>query len=207
MPLEDYIWWVPLGHGDSAKRRKKQCDRCGGQHHWRDPNRAFAIQDGAHPREADVFRAHVQPQGASENFVSAQTLLANMQMGGDNLVHTIFQCVQEHSRLNISAEEVAGDRQPQGGEDRRAGEELGGDQVGQTRVQQGDFPERDHSRKDGSIDAANRRGGNAAHLHRDHQCSGRYAAGVRELAHGLPGNLQGASRERNGRACITSVWE
>ena len=49
-PLEDYIWWVSRRHGDSSKRRQKQCNwwcgACGGHFNWRDPNGALVIQDG-----------------------------------------------------------------------------------------------------------------------------------------------------------------
>ena len=25
-PLEDYVWWVSLGHRDKSKKKKKQCN-------------------------------------------------------------------------------------------------------------------------------------------------------------------------------------
>ena len=44
-------------------------------------------------------RAHA-PQGACEHLVCALNLLANLQAGGDNLVDSIFECLQERSRLS-----------------------------------------------------------------------------------------------------------
>ena len=78
--LEDCSWWVSLGHGDSAKSRKKQCHwwcaACG-QYNWKDPNRVSVMQDGAEPTTVKVFRAHAEPQGACENLSCAFSLLAN----------------------------------------------------------------------------------------------------------------------------------
>ena len=57
-PLDDYIWWVSMGHGDDNNRKKKHCNWwcavCGGQYEWRAPNRILVV----------VFKAHVTPLGA-----------------------------------------------------------------------------------------------------------------------------------------------
>ena len=44
------------------------------------------------------------PQGACENLVCALKLLANQQTGGDSFVDTIFEGLQEQSRLEITTE-------------------------------------------------------------------------------------------------------
>ena len=136
-PLEDCIWWVSLGHGDSGKNRKKQYNRwyaaCGGQCNWRGANRVLVMQDGAIPSEATVFRAHAPPQGACENPVCALKLVATSwrgQLGGH-----VSRALQEQSRLKIT--NVG---QPRGGEDGRCGEVHGGDQGGHAQLQRGDIP-------------------------------------------------------------------
>ena len=83
-----------------------------------------------------------RPPDAREDLVCALKLLANQQTGGDSLVDMIFEGLQEQNRLNItnaptSFIEVG---QPRTGEDRRPGQELGGNQGGQAQVQQGDLP-------------------------------------------------------------------
>ena len=72
------------------RQSKRREESRGGQHHWSDPNTVLVAQDGADPSEAKVFRAHVPPQGACGNHMSAVKVLANLQASGDNLVDTIF---------------------------------------------------------------------------------------------------------------------
>ena len=72
---------------------------CSGQCNWTDPNSVSVIQDGADPGEAKVFRAHAPLQVACENLACAPKLLASLQEGGDNLVDTIFQVLQEAEEL------------------------------------------------------------------------------------------------------------
>ena len=91
----------------SARRfGKKQCiwwcAACGGQYNWRDPNRVLVAHDSADFSEAKVFGAHAVPPGACENRVCAVKFLANQQTGGDNLVESIFEVLQEQSRLKIT---------------------------------------------------------------------------------------------------------
>ena len=68
------------------------------------PNGVLVIQDRADPSDAKVFRAHALPQGVCENVVCAMKLLANLRTGGDNLVDTMFEGLQQQSRLNITDE-------------------------------------------------------------------------------------------------------
>ena len=77
--------------------------------------------------EAMVFRDHAPPQAQCENFMCALMFLAIPQMAGNTLVDTIFEGLQEQSRLKIG--------QSRGGRDRRPREELRGDQGGQAQVQ------------------------------------------------------------------------
>ena len=61
LPLEGYIWWVSMVHGDGSKNKKKQCDwwcaACGGQDNWRAPNRVLVMQDSAGQRGEGVSGA------------------------------------------------------------------------------------------------------------------------------------------------------
>ena len=50
------------------------------------------------PSKAKVFRAHAPPPGACEN------LLAHQQMGGNSLMHIIFEGLPEQRRMNIKNE-------------------------------------------------------------------------------------------------------
>ena len=51
-----------------------------------------------------MFRAHAPPQGPCENLMCAFKLLAILHAGGANLVDTIFEGLQEQSRLKITNE-------------------------------------------------------------------------------------------------------
>ena len=46
-PLEDYIWCVSTGHGDSSKKKKRQCNwwcaACGCQYDRRNPSKVLAL--------------------------------------------------------------------------------------------------------------------------------------------------------------------
>ena len=66
--LEDYIWWVSTGHGDSRKKNHCSwwCAVCGGKYEWRASNRILVVQVGTNANEAKVFRAHAAPQGSCE---------------------------------------------------------------------------------------------------------------------------------------------
>ena len=92
-----------MRHGEGSNKGKRQrscwCAASGGQYNWKDPNRVLIIQDSADPREAKVFRPHAPHGGPSENLVCAFKLLANLLKGADNLVETIFEGLQEQSRL------------------------------------------------------------------------------------------------------------
>ena len=71
---EDHIRWVPQGHGDSRKNKKKQCSwwcaAYGGQCNWRAPNRILIIKNGPDANEAKVFKANAPPQGRCDNLLS-----------------------------------------------------------------------------------------------------------------------------------------
>ena len=49
-----------------------------------------------------MFQAHAPAQGACENLFCALKLLANLQVGGSNLVDTIFEGFQERSRQTLT---------------------------------------------------------------------------------------------------------
>ena len=83
-----------MAAGTKTKQYNWWCAACGGQYNRWDPNRVLVVQAGGDPR------AHAPPQGACEHLVCALDLLANLQAGGDNLVDTIFECLQERSRLS-----------------------------------------------------------------------------------------------------------
>ena len=80
------------------------CAACGGHNNWRDPSSVLVTQDSADPSEAMVFRAQAPPQAQCENLVCALKFLAIPQTGGNTLVDTIFECLQEQSRMNITSE-------------------------------------------------------------------------------------------------------
>ena len=67
----------------------------GGKHNWRDPNTVLVMQDVVDSSEAKVFRAH-------HRMVRARFKLPAVQVGGDNLVVTILEGLQE--RLKITTE-------------------------------------------------------------------------------------------------------
>ena len=94
--------------------------------------------------------------------------------GEDNLVHKIFEVLQEESRLNITDELrrfVEVDNQEAV---RPAEKELGGDHGGQAQSQQSDFPNCAHPRRSGRTDVANGRVRNTAHIHHHHCGVGRW---------------------------------
>ena len=97
--LEDYIWWVSMGHGDSNNRKKKHCNwwcaACGGRYEWRAPNRILVVQLGTNAHEAKVFKAHAAPQGLCETLMNALKLLANQQTDGDSPIQSIVTGVKE----------------------------------------------------------------------------------------------------------------
>ena len=66
----------------------------------------------------------------------ALQMLVNLETGGDILVDTISEVLQEQSRLNIP-NELRRFTEDNRGEDWRSGEKLGGDQSGQAQVQEG----------------------------------------------------------------------
>ena len=106
-PLEDCICWVSVTHGDGSKSRRKQCNwwfaaaasTLGGTR-----TESCASQNGADPREVKVSWDHAPPLGAGKSLVSALQLLASVQAGGDNLMGTIYDDLQEQSRLKITSE-------------------------------------------------------------------------------------------------------
>ena len=104
-PLEDYIWWVSMGHGDSKNRKKKHCSWwcavCGGKYECRAPNRILIFQLGSSANEAKVFRAHVAPQGLCEKLINALKLLANQQTDGDSPIESIVTGLEARSRKGI----------------------------------------------------------------------------------------------------------
>ena len=60
--LEDYIWWVPIGHGDRNNRKKRHCSWwcavCGGKYEWRAPNRTLVVQLGMRQKFSERTRSH-----------------------------------------------------------------------------------------------------------------------------------------------------
>ena len=96
--LEDYIWWVSTGHGDSNKKKKKRhcswwCAVCGGKCEWRAPNRILVVQLGTNEDEALVFREHAVLQGLCENLINA-----SQQRDGDSPIHNIVTGLLEKWR-------------------------------------------------------------------------------------------------------------
>ena len=61
-------------------------------------------QDSVEPSEAEVLRAHAPPQGPCDGLVVALKLPASLQKGADNLMDTILEALQEHSRSRITNE-------------------------------------------------------------------------------------------------------
>ena len=51
-----------------------------------------------------MFRAHVPLQGPCDNLMFALNLWANLQVGTDNPVDTIFERLHEQSRLKVTNE-------------------------------------------------------------------------------------------------------
>ena len=76
---------------------------CGGQHKRKDPNRVLVTQARV-DSEAKVFGLTRHLRVPCENLMIGLKLLANLQTGADNLVDTIFDGLQEQSRLNITNE-------------------------------------------------------------------------------------------------------
>ena len=95
--VEDNIWFSTK-HGDSSNKGEQLCSwwcaACGGQYNWKDPKGVLVVQDSVNPSEAKVFRAHASTAGH----------VANPQTGADNLMETIFDGLQEQSRLKIMHE-------------------------------------------------------------------------------------------------------
>ena len=96
-PLEDSIWWVSTGHGDS--RKKKHCSWwcvvCGGRYEWRTPHRILVVQLGADANETTVFRAYAAPQALCEQMINALKLLANQQTDGDSPIQSTVTGLRE----------------------------------------------------------------------------------------------------------------
>ena len=61
---------------------------------WKDPKGVLVVQESVNPSEAKVFRAHASTAG----------YVANPQTGADNVLETIFDGLQEQSRLKIMHE-------------------------------------------------------------------------------------------------------
>ena len=58
----------------------------------------LVVRDCADPSKAMVFRTYAPPPGACENLVCAVNLWANQQTGGDSLMDTQFESLQEQSK-------------------------------------------------------------------------------------------------------------
>ena len=101
-PLEDDIWWVSTGHGDSNNRKKKHCNwwcaACGGQYEWRAPDRILVVQFGVNANEAKVFTAYAAPLVLCDNLINALKLLANQQKDGDSPIQSVVTGLHERSR-------------------------------------------------------------------------------------------------------------
>ena len=93
-PLEDKIWWVSTGHGNSKRKKTKQCNSwcaaCAASTTAGTSNRVLVKLERS---EAKVFRPHAPPQDMCENLMNAlkSLLLANQQMGGDSLVEVLVE--------------------------------------------------------------------------------------------------------------------
>ena len=66
------------------------------------PNRILVIQDNMIRRDAQIFRAHVAPQGMWDIRTNAPKLLAKQQKYGDSPVRMIVPGLLEKSRLRIT---------------------------------------------------------------------------------------------------------
>ena len=110
VPLEDYIWWFSMGHGDSRKKGKKQCSRwcaaCGGQCNWRNPNRVFGHTGpcGSQRREGVSGACPATQSRARNKCVCSQ--VAGDLAGRAEIASwtTIFEGLQEQSRLTVTNE-------------------------------------------------------------------------------------------------------
>ena len=49
-PLEDHIWCVSIGHGDSNNRKKEALQLCGGKYEWRLRRRFLVVQLGTNEK-------------------------------------------------------------------------------------------------------------------------------------------------------------
>ena len=87
------------------------CAAYGGKYNWKDPNTVLVIAGQLEPQRGKSFSSHAPPQGARENLVCALKLLANQQTGGDSLVDTLFEGLQEQSGLKIMDELMEVDSQ------------------------------------------------------------------------------------------------
>ena len=139
---------------DTAKSRKKQCT--GGARlvatsttgETRMESHFYRTVRTSARRRCFVFTPHRRVHARSENLMCALELLANMQKGrgqpGGHDLRWFAGAKQTHTEVdNWEA----------------SWRKIGGDQGGQARAQQRNFPERDHPRSGGSIDASNGRSG------------------------------------------------
>ena len=74
---------------------------CGGKYERRAPNRIQVVQLGTNASEAEVFKAHLAPQGSCQNLINALKLLANQQKDGDSPIQSIVTGLQERTRTGI----------------------------------------------------------------------------------------------------------
>ena len=152
-----------------------------------------------------MFRALAPPQAACGHLMYAFKLLANLPTGGDNLMDTIFEGLQEQGRFKITSE-------------RRRLKEVDNHEavkIGDLRnseaieVVKSKFNKKIYQSaavREGADELTLREGDALLHQHR--QCGSQQmeaTAGGRRLAHSLSSHLRKASRERNGRTCITSL--
>ena len=206
-PIEDYIWWVSTGHAKNSA--------IGGA------RLAAASTTGKIRTESWSYRTPRTPQCFGLTFrctvratisCALSSFWANQQMGRDSLVDVLVEGLQEQNRLKIMDEvkEVHRGGQSRGGEDRRLGEELGGDQSGRARLQQRRFPQAAVREAVDELHTSKRRRRHAAHFHRHNQCGRQLMEttdGGRGLACHLSNHLQRPSRERNGRSRIVRSWK
>ena len=104
-PLDDYTWWVSMGHGDGNNRKKKHCNwwcaASRGQYEWRAPNRILVVQLGVSATEAKVFKAHAALWVLCDSLINALKLLVNLQKDGDSPIQSIVTGLHERSRRGI----------------------------------------------------------------------------------------------------------
>ena len=105
-PLDDNIWWVSTGHGESNNRKKKHCNwwcaACGGQYEWTAPNRTTGgTARSQYQRSGGVQKVHAAPSGLCDNLINALKLLANQQKDGDSPIQSIVSGLHERSRRGI----------------------------------------------------------------------------------------------------------